>query len=276
MLNLAYCISFLFLASHLSAAIAITGSNKKVVEFSGVVSATPEGLIATMKKGGDWITIPWEKINLDELKKKNSKIHKAYQDAAKSKKAVYLKLGEFSGKLLYHEALASVRKNLDAPQAIIVPGPIVSFASQTGMPFKETSFGSNAQKQYADYLSNIYFDKKTAFSTVYNPVARSIKIPTNSGVLLLALGSKSLHGRRAAFYALRKNYHLLKPLEQTLRGLQKKMSEMAINPRNKDARIFELRIAGALEAMDVIKSMSVRDQKTHEDLVRFVEFVEKI
>ena len=136
------CIAATFLTPNLTASIAITGANGKVVEFAGIVSASPKGLLVCTQAGSDWITIPWQQIKFGELKAKHPVIHQAYVESNKTRNAVSLKLGIFSGKLLFDEAVESVSKVLHAPQAILLPGPVMSFALSVDMPMGGISTSS--------------------------------------------------------------------------------------------------------------------------------------
>ena len=267
-------IALLLFATALSGSISITGSSGKVVEFAGIVSASPEGLIASIQAGGDWITIPWEKIELDELKAENPEIHAAYMETTEKKNTIYLKQGVFSGKTLYPEAVETIQKQLSAPQKISLPGAVKSFQTSQGSPLSPDTPG--AQKQYAAFLESIFSHPELKFSSVYDPTLSSMTVHTNIALLFKALDGSSLHGRRAAFYTLVKYYDLLKPLQDTLLVLHEKRSEIVYDPRHIVARLFELKVAEALEAFDALESMSPRDQETHETLVHFVKYMEKI
>jgi len=264
----------ILLANSLGAQIAITGSNGKVVEFPGIVSASPKGLTVSVRTGADWITIPWSQLKLDELQSKHPDLYKAYVDSTKSKHTIFLKLGVFSGKQLFDEAVLSVRKHLEAATTIQLESSVKAFALSSGMPLSK--MGSNTQNQYVSYLESIFLVDKTTFSSVYNPASSYVKIPTNVSLLLRSLHTPSLHGKRAAFYAIRKNFHLLKPMEDTLLKLQKSKAEIVFDPGNKDSLLFEFRIAAALEALEAIKGRAMRNNEVHDKLIRFVDYMEQI
>jgi hypothetical protein len=61
--------------------VTINGANGNQVVFTAVFDATPSGLIALLKPDDSAITVPWNKIDLEHLKKHQPSIFRAYEKA---------------------------------------------------------------------------------------------------------------------------------------------------------------------------------------------------
>jgi len=73
--------------------IKIKGSNGTEVEFAALFDAKPSGMVALLTPDGVAITVPWTKINLDDLKVTQPEIHKAYEKAIATQKDQPLGMG---------------------------------------------------------------------------------------------------------------------------------------------------------------------------------------
>ena len=60
-------------------AVPITGANGTVVDFAGVKSATPAGLVVKIQASGGELTVPWDKFNLGKMQTEQAEIFAAYQ-----------------------------------------------------------------------------------------------------------------------------------------------------------------------------------------------------
>ena len=68
-----------------ASAVPITGANGTTVDFAGVREATPAGLVVVIAEGGEEVTVPWSKFDLNRLKSEHTAIFSAYQLAGEGK-----------------------------------------------------------------------------------------------------------------------------------------------------------------------------------------------
>lgn len=86
----------LFLAAPvLQAQVPLTGANGREVEFAGVKSAGPAGLVVQVQRVGDPVTLSWDRFDLEKLKENQPDIHRAYL-AAQVGEETTLNLGMFA------------------------------------------------------------------------------------------------------------------------------------------------------------------------------------
>ena len=73
--------------------IKIKGANGTEVEFSALFDAKPTGMVALLSPDASAITMPWAKIDLEDLKTSQPEIYKAYEKALATQKDQPLGMG---------------------------------------------------------------------------------------------------------------------------------------------------------------------------------------
>ncbi len=118
---LLYSVLILFLAAHSFGAesVFLKGANGRIVEFAGVRSAGPQGLILLMQADGDEMLVGWDKIDLEDLKK-HDKIYSAYQNAQSGRKTT-LNLGVYEGAMSQDQFLRNLKAMLLKEDAYKAP-----------------------------------------------------------------------------------------------------------------------------------------------------------
>lgn len=118
---LLHSVFILFLAAHSVGAesVFLKGANGRVVEFAGVRSAGPQGLMLLMQADGDEMLVGWDKVDLEDLKK-HDKIYSAYQNAQNGRETT-LNLGVYEGAISQDQFLKSFKKALQGEDTYKVP-----------------------------------------------------------------------------------------------------------------------------------------------------------
>jgi hypothetical protein len=75
------------------AGVKIKGVNGAEVEFTALFDAKPEGLVSLLSPDSSAITVPWTKIDLEDLKSKQPEIYKAYEKSIATQQPQPLGMG---------------------------------------------------------------------------------------------------------------------------------------------------------------------------------------
>lgn len=97
------------------------GSEGQQAEFAGVLEARIEGLVIQVNVGDRPITVPWNRFDLEDLKRRHPPVHRARENALSGQNPVMLRLGSFAGALTYEEVLANLAADFDRPHDYPVP-----------------------------------------------------------------------------------------------------------------------------------------------------------
>ena len=94
-------------------AVEITGANGRIVDFAGIFSAKPEGLVCLLEADKETMEVPWSKFDIERLAVENPAVFRAYGECQRQGKEILVGLGTYEGMILPEEWRASLQSLLE-------------------------------------------------------------------------------------------------------------------------------------------------------------------
>ena len=113
-------LGYILLSLQAVVGVEITGANGRKVDFAGVFSARPEGLVCLLAEGEKQIEGPWNKFDLDGMEAEHPVIFKAYSDCRKQQREIFVGQGLYGDMVLPEDWRASLQALLEEEIALSI------------------------------------------------------------------------------------------------------------------------------------------------------------
>lgn len=152
-------------------AVEITGANGRIVDFAGIFSAKPEGLVCLLAAGKETMEVPWSKFDIERLAVEHPAVFTAYRESQQQGKEILIRLGTYEGMNLPEEWRASLQSLLDEEIAlsIYVKRSEEKHIRQYTKLADLWLLGGSRQPRYANYgtLTGYDFLFKTSYKVLF-------------------------------------------------------------------------------------------------------------